>query len=164
MKTIISFLIIGFLLNPNLYSQSVSGKVSISGLSKDGIVKEQTPVELLKRFKDNTYKIGFTYSWGTYPPQTPQNETSGTGKTFIGWGSYPPQIPLLFDMKTIVKKNGKVISTSSRLGWPWLEGDMHLPVEAFDFIPMLQKEITTRKNSGQDIKGSVSPASLFFNF
>src|SRR5690606_22461230 len=116
MKKIILFFVMGFLLIPTVYSQSVSGKVSISGFSKDGTIKERTPVELFKSFKVNIYKIGFTF-----------------------WGTYPPQSPILFDMKTTVKKNGKVIGTSNRPGWPWLPGDMYVPVEAFDFIPMLQK-------------------------
>lgn len=146
MKKLILFLIIGFILNnPGAYSQttpgkvslpakasvpgkvSISGKVSVSGFSKDGTIKEQTPVELFKSFKESKYKIGFV---------------------FAGWGTYPPQQPVLFDMKTTVKKNGKVIGSSSRPGWPWLPGDMYVPVEAFDFIPMLQKD------EGRKIKGS----------
>lgn len=175
MKKLILILIIGFVVDNSVaYSQttpgkvslpakpSISGKVSVSGFVKDGLIKEQTPVELFKSFKENKYKIGFTFMWGTYPPQQ----------------------PVLFDMKTTVKKNGKVIGSSSRPGWPWIPGDMFLPAEAFDFIPMLQKdkgrkirgskmktltgsyEIILEMNvsAGQDISGSIEPVKILFKF
>ena len=173
MKKLILIVIIGLVVNiSEAYSQttpgkvslpdkaSISGKVSVSGFSKNGTIKEQTPVELFKSFKESKYKIGFTFMWGTYPPQQ----------------------PVLFDMKTTVKKNGKVIGTSTRPGWPWLPGDMYVPVEAFDFIPMLQKEgskvtrglkastltgsyeiiLEMNITSGQEIKGAVTPVTILF--
>lgn len=162
MKPFLLFLVIGFVLcNSIAYSQSMSGKVSISGFGKDGTIKEKTPVELFKSFKESRYKIGFTF-----------------------WGTYPPQQPVLFDMQTTVKKNGKIIGSSSRPGWPWLPGDMYVPAEAFDFIPMLQKEegrkirgakmnslagsydiiLEMKVSSGQDVPGSVAPATVSFKF
>ena len=155
------FFVMVFLLNhPSVYSQSISGKVSVTGFSADGTIKEQTPVELFKSFKENKYKIGFSY-------KAEGIENKGL---------------VLFDMKTTVKKNGKIIGTSSRPGWPWLPGDMFVPAEAFDFIPMLQKdggrvtknskagtltgsyEIILEMNisSGQEIKGKVAPVTILF--
>ena len=162
MKKVIFYLVIGFVMcSPDAYSQNLSGKVSVSGFSKDGTIKERTPVELFKSFKDNKYRIGFSF------------KGSGLKKDDI----------VLFDMKTTVKKNGKVIGTSSRPGWPWIPGDMFLPAEAFDFIPMLQKASLRKKRSkmdklpgryeiilemivspGQDISGLISPVSVSFKF
>ncbi len=181
MKKLILFLIFGFIINnSDAYSQSnagkvslpakvsvsdkvsISGKVSVSGFSKDGTIKEQTPVELFKSFKENRYKIGFLF------------RANGLDKEGI----------VLFDMKTTVKKNGKVIGSSTRPGWPWLPGDMYVPVEAFDFIPMLQKdegrkirgskmntltgsyEIILEMNvsAGQEVSGSIEPVRILFKF
>ena len=164
MKKLILLLIIGFIINnPNAYSQSISGKVSVSGFNKDGIIKEKTAVELFKSFKENTYNIGFK---------------------FQGWGTYPPQQPLIFDMTTTVKKNGKVIGSSSRPGWPWLPGDMFVPAEAFDFIPILQKDggmrmkgrkintlsgsyeiiLEMKISSGQGIDGKIEPVTIYLKY
>ena len=164
MKAVILFFVIGFVFtNPMAYTQTISGKVSATGFSKDGTIKEQSTVELFKSFKENKYKIGFT---------------------FAGWGTYPPQQPLMFDMKTTVKKNGKIIGISTRPGWPWLPGDMFVPAEAFDFIPMLQKEESKQKrgsrvskltasyeiilemivSSGQGVKGTVDPLNILLKF
>ena len=167
MKAIILFFLIGFVVaNPIVYSQKISGKFFVTGFSKDGTLKEQSAVELFKSFKENKYKINFSF------------KSSESGSKGI----------ILFDMKTTVKKNGKVIGTSSRPGWPWIPGDMFLPgdtflpVEAFDFIPMLQKdsdklvrgsimnklsgnyEITLEMNiaEGQDVSGSITPVSIYF--
>ena len=162
MKAFILFLVFGFVVaNPTVYSQKISGKFFVTGFSKDGTIKEQSSVELFKSFKENKYNISFT---------------------FAGWGSYPPQQPLMFDMNTTVKKNGKVIGTSSRPGWPWIPGDMFLPAEAFDFIPMLQKDsdklkkgfkanklsgsyeiiLEMKVSSGQDVSGTIAPVSILF--
>ena len=159
MKAVILFFVIGFVVaNPMAYTQSISGKVSVTGFSKDGTIKEQSPVEIFKSFKENKYKIGFSY-------KADGIENKGL---------------VLFDMKTTVKKNGKVIGSSSRPGWPWLPGDMFVPAEAFDFIPLLQKEgsklnkgsrasklaanyeiiLEMVVSSGQEIKGTVDPVSI----
>lgn len=161
MKAFILFLVISFIVtNPGAYSQNISGKVSVTGFSKDGNIKEQTPVEIFKSFKENKYKIGFNY------------KADGLENKGI----------ILFDMNTTVKKNGKVIGTASRPGWPWIPGDMFLPAEAFDFIPMLQKDsdklkrgfranklsgsyeiiLELKVSSGQDVSGEIAPVSISF--
>ena len=82
-------------------------------------------------------------------------------------------------MKTTLKHNGKTISETSRKGWPWIPGDMFVPIEAFDAIPALQKltanghtnlplkgarsfEIILQlvPSEGQKVKGSISPANI----
>lgn len=147
--------------NTNVYSQKLSGRISVTGFSNGGTIKEQTPVQLFKSFKENKYKIGFSF------------KGSGLGKDDI----------VLFDMKTTVKKNGKVIGTSTRPGWPWIPGDMFMPAEAFDFIPMLQKDasrttgskmnkmtgsyeiiLEMKVSAGQDISGSISPVIVSSKF
>lgn len=161
MKKFILLLVIGFVINnPISYSQSISGKVSVAGFSKDGTIKEQSPVELFKSFKENKFKIYFSF------------KSTAPEKNSI----------VLFDMKTTVKKNGKVIGTSSRPGWPWLPGDMFVPAEAFDFIPQLQKDGERIKKGdkmnkfsgsyeiilemivspGQETFGSIAPATISF--
>ena len=160
MKALILFLAIGFVVaTPIAYSQNISGNVSVSGFSKDGTIKEQSAVELFKSFKENKYKIDFAF------------KVSGPDSKGI----------ILFDMKTTVKKNGKVIGTSTRPSWPWIPGDMFLPAEAFDFIPMLQKETTQKRSTrmkkitasyeiilemkvspGQDVSGAIDPVAIFF--
>lgn len=162
MKSFLLFLVIGFVLgSPVVYSQSMSGKLSVSGFSKDAVIKEKSPVELFKSFKESKYKIDFSFK-----------------------GQYPPQQPVLFDMLTTVKKNGKVIGSSRRPGWPWLPGDMFVPAEAFDFIPILQKGegrqvkgtkantltdsydiiLEMKVSSGQDVTGSIAPVTVSFKF
>ena len=162
MKKVIFYLAIGLVLcNIDAYSQNISGRVTVSGFSNGATLKEQTPVQLFKSFKENKYKIGFSFN---------------------GKGVESDDI-VLFDMKTTVKKNGRVIGSSTRSGWPWIPGDMFMPAEAFDFIPMLQKDSPRMKGSkmnrmagsyeillemivsaGQEIKGSVRPATLSFKF
>ncbi|WP_273275183.1 hypothetical protein [Maribacter polysiphoniae] len=140
------------------FSQSVEGKLAIKGSAKGRTIKQKTPVALFKAFKDGEYNIHFNF------------RTSDVKSDQI----------ILFDMKTIVKYNGKTISETSRDGWPWLPGDMFVPIEAFDAIPALQKftsndgdqnlppkgarsfEIILQlvPSKGQKIKGSISPATM----
>lgn len=139
------------------FSQSVEGKLSIKGVMMGKTIKQNTPVQLFKAFKDGVYKINFNF-------KTTDAEVD--------------QI-ILFDMKTTVKHNGKTISESSRGGWPWLPGDMFVPIEAFDAIPAWQKfaergtPVVIPGNyefifqfvpsEGQKVKGSIAPATMRFS-
>lgn len=98
------------------FGQSVDGQVTISGLSTKTAIKETTVVDLFKSFKEGKYKINFHFK---------SDEVNKRGV-------------VLFDMKTTVKLNGKTIVQSSRGGWPWLPGDMFVPIEAFDLISGIQ--------------------------
>lgn len=153
--TKITLVLIAFLLTASFsFSQSVEGKLSIKGLMKGNTIKQKTPIELLKAFKDGVYTINFNY-------QTANVESN--------------QI-ILFDIKTTVKHNGKTISETSRKGWPWLPGATIVPIEAFDAIPALQKLIHNDgygrpyyeiifqfvPSEGQKVKGSISPATMNF--
>lgn len=144
-----------------VFSQNITGRMMVSGIDRGAVLKEKTPVQLFKSFKDDRYRINFTFSSKDLP------------KNGI----------VLFDMNTTVKLNGKMIGSASRDGWPWLPGDMYVPVEAFDFIPILQKQATRQKgrsvsaipsgeyevvlemkpSSGQEISGSIRPAIISFN-
>jgi methionine-rich copper-binding protein CopC len=143
---------------PQIPITTFEGKLSIKGMMKGKNIKEKTPVDLFKAFKEGVYKINFNF------------KTSDVKANQI----------ILFDMKTTVKHNGKTISESSRGGWPWLPGDMFVPIEAFDAIPAWQK-YTERglpviipfkgayefifqfvPSEGQKVKGSISPASMKF--
>ncbi|MDO6758902.1 hypothetical protein Q4566_01720 [Tamlana sp. 2_MG-2023] len=137
------------------FSQSIEGNLSVKGVSKTSSIKQNSPVELFKAFKTGVYTINFNFKSNAKPDQ------------FV-----------LFDMKTVVKYNGKTVSTTSRANWPWLPGDMFVPIEAFDAIPVLQKlsdngrsfkkgsyEITFQltPSSGQKVKGSIRPFNMKFN-
>jgi|26BtaG_2_1085354.scaffolds.fasta_scaffold01173_6 hypothetical protein len=111
------------------FGQSLSGKLNVEGWSKSSNLKLQEPVALFKNFRDGKHKILFRFK-----------NTSGE-KSIV-----------LFQMKTTIIHNGKNIGSSSRNDWPWLPGDMYVPVEAFDFIPLLQK--TANKNKGKLAPGN----------
>lgn len=135
-------------------AQTIGGSVYLNNFKSGATFKELTPVQLFKQFKDNKISLGFTLKSNS-------------------------EI-VLFDMKTTVKHKGAEINSSTRPGWPWLPGDMFVPAEAFDFIPMLQKlmrgtstgtflpageyEIIMQMvtSAGQDVKGSIMPASMKF--
>lgn len=139
----------------------MEGKLSIQGLTRSTTIQQKTPVALFKAFKEGVYKINFNF------------KTTDVKADQI----------VLFDMKTTVKHNGKTISESSRGGWPWLPGDMFVPIEAFDAIPAWQKyaergmpvitpgdskgdyEFTFQfvPSEGQNVKGSISPTTMRFN-
>lgn len=102
-----------------VFGQRIEGKMAVTGFPRDGVIKEVVPVDLFKSFKEGNYKINFSY------------KADGMGSRGI----------VLFDMKTTVKRDGKTIHTSTRKGWPWLPGDMYVPIEAFDVIPALQKHV-----------------------
>lgn len=158
MKTIkITLVLMAFLLATSLsFSQSVEGKLSIKGVMMGKTIKQNTPVELFKAFKEGVYSINFNFKSTDVPSEG----------------------IVLFDMKTTVKHNGKTISESSRGGWPWIPGDMFVPIEAFDAIPAWQKyaarglPVTIPGNyefifqfvpsEGQKVKGSIAPATMKF--
>ncbi len=146
-------------------AQTITGKVSISGFSNGATVKEATVVDLFKGFRDGTYKINFSY------------KADNVNRRGV----------VLFDMKTTVKLNGKIILQSTRGGWPWLPGDLFVPIEAFDVVPGIQKagNMTTSKltadqmdtplpkgkyevileivSSSEAVKGSIQPLTFSFN-
>ncbi len=141
---------------PQIPITTFEGKLTIKGLMRGKNIKEKTPVDLFKAFKEGTYSINFNF------------KTDGAKADQI----------ILFDMKTTVKHNGKTISETSRGGWPWIPGDMFVPIEAFDAIPAWQKfaergmPVITPGNyelsfqfvpsEGQKVKGSIAPASMQF--
>ena len=113
---IITFLSI-ILISGEFFAQSVYGQVTMSGFPRTAALKETTVVDLFKSFKEGKYKINFSY------------KAENVNKRGV----------VLFDMKTTIKFNGKTIHQSTRGGWPWLPGDMFVPIEAFDLIPGIQK-------------------------
>lgn len=139
------------------FSQTIEGRLSIKGFT-NGEIKQKTPVALFKAFKDGEYAINFNYKSRDLKPDN----------------------IILFDMNTTVKYNGKIIAQTSRKGWPWIPGDMFVPIEAFDAIPAIQKlaarglpVIVPFKGSyefifqfvpseGQNVKGTISPVSMQF--
>lgn len=107
------------LLSCPVLSQSLEGRVRLEGFPNGKVLKESVPVDLFKSFKENKYKIQFSF------------KASEIGKRGL----------VLFHMKTTVVRDGKTIHEGSRENWPWLPGDMYVPIEAFDLIPALQNEV-----------------------
>jgi len=101
----------------DISAQTVDGKVTISGFPTGSTLKEATVVDLFKSFRDGNYKINFSC------------KADNVNKRGV----------VLFDLKTTVKLNGQTVLQSTRGSWPWLPGDMFVPIEAFDLIPGIQK-------------------------
>lgn len=138
----------------------LEGKLYVNGFSRTNTFKEISAVDLFKAFKQEKYKIAFSFKAG------------GLNEGYI----------ILFNMKTTVKYNGKTISQTSRDGWPWLPGDMFVPAEGFDFIPALEELHTKSAFSSsylpkgtyeiilemtpslkQPVSGRISSTSIKFN-
>lgn len=166
MKTIaVLFAILMVFSLSEISAQSIDGKVSISGFPTNSTLKEATVVDLFKSFRDGKYKINFAY------------KADNVNKRGV----------VLFDIKTTVKYNGKTILQSTRGSWPWLPGDMYVPIEAFDLIPGIQKvgvmpiprlapdqmdsplpkgkyEVTLEMvSSSEAVKGRIQPLTFSFN-
>lgn len=106
----------------NVLGQSLSGKLTVEGWNKITEWKSQEPVSLFKNFRDGKHKILFRF------------KNSSGNKDIV-----------LFQMRTTLVHNGKTLGSSQRSDWPWLPGDMYVPVEAFDFIPLLQRAANGNK-------------------
>lgn len=148
-----------------IIAQSVDGRVTLSGFPSNGTLTEAKVVDLFKSFKEGKYKINFSY------------KADNVNRRGV----------VLFDMKTTVKLDGKIILQSTRGGWPWLPGDMFVPIEAFDLIPGIQKagimpipklapdqmdsplpkgkyEVTLEMvPSSEAVKGRIQPLTFSFN-
>jgi hypothetical protein len=164
-KITVLFAILISLYLSEISAQTIDGRVSISGFPSNSTLSEATVVDLFNSFRDGKYKINFSY------------KTDNANRRGV----------VLFDMKTTVKHNGKTILQSTRDGWPWLPGDLFVPIEAFDLIPGIQKvgimpipkltpdqmdsplpkgkfEVTLEMVSGSEaVKGRVQPLTFSFN-
>lgn len=158
MRTTLVFILVAVFTFSTASAQNVEGSLSINGFPRDGKIKEAVPVDIFKSFKMDKYKIKFNY-------QASKDIERGI---------------VLFDMKTTVKKDGKTIALSIRKNWPWLPGDMLVPIEAFDLIPSLQSlvnekyenpskplpkgeyEVILEMKPVSEVRGSIKP--LNFNF
>lgn len=110
-----------FLLFTGIISaQTFEGKLSVTGFPRDGKIKESQPADLYKSFRDGKYKINFSY------------KASGINRKDI----------VLFDVKTTVKRDGRTISSTTRTKWPFLPGDIFIPVETFDLVSVLQGNVS----------------------
>lgn len=94
----ITFILSLVLFSSDFSAQSVNGQVSLSGFPKSASLEEITGVDLFKSFKQDKYKINFSY------------KAENVNKRGV----------VLFDIKTTIKRNGKTIHQSTRNGRPWL--------------------------------------------
>lgn len=135
MRKIIGILCVMIVLSRTvIFAQTIEGKMAITGFPRDGVIKEVVPVDLFKSFKEGKYQVSFSY------------KAEGMGSRGI----------VLFDMKTTVKKDGTTIHTSTRKGWPWLPGDMYVPIEAFEVIPTLHS-ISNERSLSIKSRGNLPP-------
>jgi hypothetical protein len=162
--TVLFAIIMAFPLG-EISAQAVDGKVAISGFPNGSTLRETTVVDLFKSFRDGKYKINLSF------------KADNVNRRGV----------VLFDMRTTVKLDGKTILQSTRGGWPWLPGDMFVPIEAFDLIPGIQKvgvmpipkltpdqmdsplskgkyEVTLEMVSASEaVKGRIQPLTFSFN-
>ena len=125
MRTTIVFILVAAFTFSTAGAQNVEGSLSINGFPRDGKIKEAVPVDIFKSFKMEKYKIKFNY-------QASKDIERGI---------------VLFDMKTTIKKDGKTIASTTRKNWPWIPGDMLVPIEAFDLIPSLQNMVNEKSKN-----------------
>lgn len=104
-------------------AQSFKGSLFIKDLKSGTTLNYDEPVQLFKDFKQNKYPIVFNL-------KAKDNEI------------------ILFDMITTVEVNNKTIFKNIRKNWPWIPGDMIVPIEAFDLIPALQMQ-AKKNNDGK---------------
>ena len=156
-------------------AQTVNGELLINK-TKIQQVNLQDPyvVSLFKDFKTNKHEIIFSFDGENYM------NSSKSLTRFAAKKSEKPKFSF-FRFKTIVKHNGKTIGTNERSPMPYIPGDMLLPAEAFDFIPILstyqQEGFSYDKNSGKlapgvyeitleaipvEVKGKISRAQFTF--
>lgn len=162
--TVLFAILMAFSLS-EISAQTVEGKVSISGFPSNSTLSEATVVDLFKSFRDGKYKINFSY------------KADNVNRRGV----------VLFNLKTTVKLDGKIILQSTRDGWPWLPGDLFVPIEAFDLIPGIQKvgimpipklapdqmdsplpkgkyDVTLEMvSSSETVKGRIQPLTFSFN-
>jgi hypothetical protein len=94
---------------------SIEGKLLVSGFPRDGRIKQNNFADLYKAFNDGIYKIRF------------QHKVSGGNAKNL----------MVYNLKTIVKHDGKTIIESTRNNWPMLQGDILIPIEAFEIVTSL---------------------------
>lgn len=144
------------------HAQQINGKILLNKSSKITIeLKTSETVGLYAQLRGNEVPINFIFE-GSQLPKT----TSGE------------QVALV-QFRTTIKHNGKEIASMKRSPMPFFPGDMFMPVETFDMIPLLVSngnKRTTQTNGkltpGKyevifeaipiDAKGEIKPASLVF--
>ena len=120
-------------------AQTIEGGIKISGLPKDGKIKVNQPVDLYKNFRDGLYKIQFSY------------QAKDINHRNI----------VLFEVRTTILKDGQVLSKTSRKNWPFLPGDMYMPIEFFDVIPALQGNVMRMPAPNLDVQSYYLPKGTY---
>lgn len=144
------------------FAQQINGKILLNKNSKNTIeLGSPDAVELYAQLRANEMPVNFIFE-GTQLPKT----TSGKEVALI-------------QFRTTIKYNGKEIASMKRSPIPFFPGDMFMPVETFDIIPILV--LNTDKRTAQDksrlapgkyevileaipidTKGAIKPATLVF--
>ncbi len=151
-----------FLLFNSAAAQSVNGTITLSGQSSAALSLNSNRItDLYAEFRKNRYPVVFTFS----------------GSDLKKTGDSREEARFVFI--TTVKKDGRVISSLRRPAFPFFPGDMFMPVETFDFIPVLsdlQEKNTLKPGTlpagkyeilleaaPDGIKGSIRPFRITFS-
>lgn len=141
-------------------AQLIQGELKIDNASKSELrLKNNKAVNLYASFRENKHKINFVFTGSDIPLNSEKQEV------------------VQFVFTTIIKKDGKTISSMKRAPIPFFPGDMLMPVETFDFISMLSNlqtnsnEIVSEIPSGNyeiileakavGVKGTIAPIRMF---
>jgi len=122
MKAIIKSFAVGLLMlaiSP-IYAQEINGQLVLDNQSRAELKGNfESVVDLYAHFRQQNSKIHFKFE-GSNLPKTSSGNTVAAVK-FV----------------TTVKRDGKVVGKLERQPIPFFPGDMWMPVETFDFVPIL---------------------------
>lgn len=109
-----------FLFVTTVTAQSVKGALFINEQSKAEIqLSSNKIVTLYADFRQGKHQLLFRFEGTSLPLNSEKQEV----------------VSIAFF--TTIKKDGKVIASNKRAPIPFFPGDMFMPVETFDFIPLL---------------------------
>lgn len=122
-------------------AQTVNGEITINKSSRSSLdMADAYTVNLFRAFKNGDNQIIFFFEGDGYEKDSEQK----------------PEYTY-FTFRTTVKHNGRTIKSLEREPMPYIPGDMFLPAEAFDFIPILsvyqQESMDYRENTGRLPRG-----------
>ncbi|MEO5910317.1 MAG: hypothetical protein ABIP95_05480 [Pelobium sp.] len=162
-KLIYTLSALTLMLTADAKAQSILGSIKVKEQSKLEIIAENNNViNLYAAFRENKYPILFSFNASDIPLNSDKKEV------------------VMIQFFTTLKKDGKVIGTIERSPMPFFPGDMFMPVECFDFIPMLSNtqdnklgkisEIPkgtyqiTLEAIGSGVKSAISPVNMLIKF
>jgi hypothetical protein len=162
-KFILPLIVFAVLFTIQTSAQSISGFIKVKEQQKLEITAQNNNVvNLYAAFRENQYPILFSFNAADIPLNSDKKEV------------------VMIQFFTTVKKDGKLIGKIERSPIPFFPGDMFMPVECFDFIPILSNiqnnklgqisEIpkgtyqVTLEAVANGVKSAISPVNMFIKF